>query len=273
MLANLRQTSSVMDTMTGASDRANAPKHDPAVIDRLLERMNDPQAVTDDDFNFWPEDLFGFDDGSDFLSDDNPNSNQALGGGNGNNGSSNAGPGSDGARASLASFRRTSSAVEHDYDAGGEPMPAISDRGVEDIVGDGQGPNLLSRMLNPDAGGKGCNRNGLMGLLATTERPEDPRERLRQKMNGMRRNRSTMRDEDVVRDERGRKVVGARNLTQEDMQMGLVPARLRQNVDREATKRQIRKNILALRGERALNATVPGSRASAVANQTVSAGV
>lgn len=135
---------------------------------------------------------------------------------------------------------------DSDLDAAVTPMPASEERGVEEVVAGNQGPNLLSRMLNPDAGGKGCNRDGLMGLIAP-ERPADPRARLKQKMQSLRKQRTTMREEDVMRDERGNRIPGARNITMEDIQSGAVPRRLLQGVDRNLTKQQIRKNLLALR--------------------------
>ena len=81
---------------------------------------------------------------------------------------------------------------------------------------------LLGTLLNPDAGGKGRNTDGIMGLVASqAPKPKiNTRAQLRAKLRNMQKSRGKMTDEDVVRDARGRKVRGARQMTQEDMMYG-----------------------------------------------------
>ena len=74
--------------------------------------------------------------------------------------------------------------------------------------GAGDQTALLAKMLNPDAGGRGCNRNGIAGLLANDDQSKDERERLRMRLKNMQRRRGKWADTDYARDARGRKIPG-----------------------------------------------------------------
>lgn len=131
------------------------------------------------------------------------------------------------------------------------PMPDVSERSMDDVFGGGGAPgqkSFLARVMDPD-GGK--NRTGLEGLLAT-ERPTDPRERLRQRRRALEKQRSGMTEDDYMYDKRGRRIRGARKVTMDEVKMGLVPPSQKSSVDRNMTKQQIRRNVADLRNNPAL---------------------
>lgn len=118
------------------------------------------------------------------------------------------------------------------HDDGNENDQMPEPRPLDDVFGGGGGgaaqsngnaggSGLLSKLLDPDAGGVGNNRDGVSGLVAPPKASGDARQRLRQKIRAMRQQRAPIGEQDVVRDKRGRKVPGQRILTQEAMQAGI----------------------------------------------------
>lgn len=133
-------------------------------------------------------------------------------------------------------------------------MPAVSERSMDDVLGvpsEGGAPSLLSRILNPDSGGKGKNKTGLQGLVAQEQPEMTPRERLRQRRQAMHRARMGLSRDQYVYDKKGRRVKGARQVTMQDVQAGLVPRSQLRRVDKEATRDQIRRNIEKMRADMA----------------------
>lgn len=79
---------------------------------------------------------------------------------------------------------------------------------------------LLSALLDPDAGGKGKNTDGIMGLIAAQQqkqKPQDKRAALRARLRYMRKQRG---HKEAVYDARGKKIRGMVPVTSEDMMYG-----------------------------------------------------
>ena len=131
-------------------------------------------------------------------------------------------------------------------------MPSVSDRSLDDVLGVPKGedgnPSLLSRIMDPDSGGKGKNKTGLHGLIAQPKKELSVRERYRQRQKAMQKQRSGMTADQLVYDKRGRVVRGARQVSEEDMRSGAVRSA---QVDPKATKDAIRANIEKMRAEMA----------------------
>lgn len=135
-----------------------------------------------------------------------------------------------------------------DDDLDGEmPEPAPMD----DVFGGGGGGvgggasaagngGLLGRLLDPDAGGKGRNRDGTGGLIAPPKPSGNSRQRLRAKIRAMREQRSPLNEQTTVRDANGRKLPG-RMLSPEAVQAGIRPPKNTQ-IDQTLTA-QKRKEI------------------------------
>lgn len=99
---------------------------------------------------------------------------------------------------------------------------------------------LLGRLLDPDAGGKGRNRDGTGGLIAPPKPSGNSRQRLRAKIRAMREQRSPLNEQTTVRDANGRKLPG-RMLSPEAVQAGIRPPKNSQ-IDQTLTA-QKRKEI------------------------------
>lgn len=80
---------------------------------------------------------------------------------------------------------------------------------------------MLGALLDPDAGGKNKNKNGIMGLVASrpdaVQKPEDKRARLKARLAYMQRNRNA---KEVQRDARGNRIRGGLQITPEDLEYG-----------------------------------------------------
>ncbi len=131
-------------------------------------------------------------------------------------------------------------------------MPAVEERSMDQVLGvpqteDGN-PSLLARIMDPDSGGKGKNKTGLHGLISQPKKIQSARERLRQRIRAQRKQRAGMTTDQMVFDKRGKQVRGARQVTEEDIQSGVVKT---QNMDREATREAIKANITKMKAEMA----------------------
>lgn len=110
---------------------------------------------------------------------------------------------------------------------------------------------LLGTLLNPDAGGKGKNRDGIMGLIAAKQQrpPADARAALKARLRYMRKQRGAKA---AVYDANGRKVKGAVEMTAEDMMYGNNKGRMRHAVvDKNKTAAHRRQQAETLRSEAA----------------------
>lgn len=133
-----------------------------------------------------------------------------------------------------------------------EKMDSVENKSMDDVLGDGNHstPSLLSHILNPDSGGKGFNKDGLGGILAMGQPELSPAEKMKRRQRALYKQRQSITKDDYVYDARGKKIVGARKVTLEQMQSGLAPRGQRQNIDKDATKKAIKENLLKLKQER-----------------------
>lgn len=225
----------------GPDHKSFAPLDD-TEMDRLWERLNSEEARTDEDFEIWPD-----------LAEAKclKNTSSAT-----TTTSASAATVVDDFKDAVVKDAYIDIA---DYDSDEEldledirfphtPMPAISERSMDDVLGtasteDGT-PSLLARMLDPDSGGKGANKNGLRGLLPQKKKPElTVKQKFRERRLALARLRQGMTREDYVYDARGRRVKGARQFSMEDIQSGAVPRSMLQHVDKKAMREQIKRNI------------------------------
>lgn len=232
----------------GPAHKYFAPLDDDG-MDRLWERLNSEEALNDEDFEIWPDlaDI-KIKKRAEESTDDREKEKAQI-------------------EEPLVTVQDVSDTEREtdreefilDYDSDEElrlddilyphtPMPAVSERSMDDVLGtpatDDGTPSLLARMLDPDSGGKGANKNGLRGLLPQKKKPEmTPRQKLKERMRAKARLRHGLSKSDYVYDARGRRVRGARQISMEDVQNGNVPRSMLQNVDKKAMREQIKQNI------------------------------
>jgi hypothetical protein len=127
--------------------------------------------------------------------------------------------------------------------------------------------SLIGRMMNPDAGGKGKNRDGTAGLLAPPKPSGNNRQRLRAKIRAMREQRTTLNEQTTVRDANGRKMPG-RMLSPEAVQAGIRPPKNSQ-IDQTLTAQKRKELFEAMKAN--MNQKREAQLASVGATTTTSA--
>jgi hypothetical protein len=116
-------------------------------------------------------------------------------------------------------------------------MPKPSQKSFDESLGQ-EGGSLLGKLLNPNCGGKGANKNGLKGLVAVDTETMTPKQRAMAKKRALYRQRCGISTEERVRDHKGKIVKGAKKMTQEDLQFGNFTEAQRQALQREAARRK-----------------------------------
>lgn len=224
----------------------------PKQLDTLWERFNAPEACEDESFEIWPDVAEAKQKKATATENETASTSTTAT-------VSDANDDDDDDNAKLQSNTKEVFAYDSEEDETLEDivyptnlMPAVSERSMDDILGvpaskDGA-PSLLARILDPDSGGKGKNKTGLHGLIAQPKKSVSNRERMRQRLQAQRRQRSGMTPDQVVYDKRGRRVRGARQVTEEDLRSGAVPSA---QVNRSATRDAIRANIDKMRAQMA----------------------